>query len=307
MAQAVEYRFSEFLRIENIVYPLQARAWQEAVVELARLLSTNADGFDCDAVIEACIEREMASSTVLAPGLALPHARVEDLDQVLVAVGFSPQGIPFSSDARGEVSVVILILTPKSNPGLYLQVLAALTREVGAPGAMDKLLAAASAQDVYHFFREKDVALPPYLKARNLMEPHPVTLLESDSLKTAIDRFCTHHAHDIPVVDEERDLRGVVALETLLRLSLPQHLLWMHDLSPILLFEPFSDMLRRDEESRVADFMEDNYVSVNGDVPAIQLAKVFLTEQVRQILVLDGRKLIGVVDIASFVAKVLWA
>ena len=149
--------------------------------------------------------------------------------------------------------------------------------------------------------------MPPFLKARNLMETRPVTLLESDDLKKTIDAFCSRHVLDIPVVDEEGDLRGILSLEDLLRLSLPEHLLWMHDLSPILHFEPFADLLRHDTERKVADFMREEYVSVIPDVPAIQLAKVFLTQQARQILVIQGRKLLGVVDLDAFVAKIFWA
>ena len=139
------------------------------------------------------------------------------------------------------------------------------------------------------------------------MEPRPVTLDESDDLRSAIDQFCSRQVMDIPVVDKEGDLRGTLALEDLLRLSLPEHVLWMHDLSPIIHFEPFAELLRRDRESKVADFMRDTFVAVNADVPAVQLAKVFLTENVRQILVVDGSKLLGTVDLHAFMAKLFWA
>jgi len=307
MADAQEHRFSEFLKRENITCPLAAASWEAAIVELAGVLHKNEKSFDKAAIIEACIQREKASSTVIAPRLALPHARVEDLDRILVAVGTSPKGVQFTTEERGLVNVVILILTPKANPGLYLQALAALTRELGGPSAPAKIGVCKSADDVYDFFAEKAVALPPFLKARNLMDPRPVTLLESDDLKTTIDRFCSRQVMDIPVVDEEGDLRGTVSLEDLLRLSLPEHLLWMQDLSPILHFEPFAELLRRDKEGKVADFMREDHVTVSGEVPAIQLAKVFLNRKVRQILVVDGRKLLGTVDVHAFMAKIFWA
>jgi len=307
MPHQPEYRFADFLKPENIRCRLEVKTWQEAVHELADLLHRNEDCFDKDAVVAACIEREEATSTVIAPHLALPHARVEDLDQLLVAIGTSGRGIAFASEERGLVHVVILILTPKSQPGLYLQALAALSRELGALDAVDRVAACRSAEEVYDFFAEKRVPLPPFLKARNLMEPRPVTLLESDDLKKTIDLFCSRQVLDIPVVDEQGDLRGTVALEDLLHLSLPEHLLWMHDLSPILHFEPFADLLRHDRDSKVADFMREDHVAVRPDMPAIQLAKMFLTQQVRQILVVDGRKLLGVVDLHAFMAKIFWA
>jgi len=302
-----DHNFGEFLKRKNVICQLKATGWEDSVAELAQLLHDNERSFDLDRVVAACIEREKACTTVIAPRLAVPHARVDGIDHLLVAVGTSGQGVPFSCEERGLVNVIILILTPKTDPGVYLQALAALSRELGAPGAPERLACCATPKAVCDFFAEKAVELPPYLKARNLMDPRPVTLHEADDLKKAIDVFCARQVMDVPVIDEDGDLRGALALEDLLRLSLPEHLLWMHDLSPILRFEPFAEVLRHDAESKVADFMRDDYVSVGAEAPAIQLAKVFLTQRTRQILVVDGQRLLGTVDLHAFMAKIFWA
>ena len=134
MVPQQEVRFSDFLTAENIVCGLASTEWEQAIGELADQLRRNEGAFDREAVVQACIERETASSTVIAPELAVPHARVEDLDRILVAIGTSPEGIPFAHEDRGLVHAIILILTPKGDPGLYLQALAALTKGLGPPG-----------------------------------------------------------------------------------------------------------------------------------------------------------------------------
>jgi len=58
---------------------------------------------------------------------------------------------------------------------------------------------------------------------------------------------------------------------------------------------------------KLADFMREEYVKVSPDVPAIQLAKMFLMEKTRQILVMEGRHLTGVVNLHSFISKLFWA
>ena len=184
--------------------------------------------------------------------------------------------------------------------------MAALMRDLGVPGAVDKLAAITAPEQVHAHFVKQDL-LPEYLTANDLIDPHPVTLLETDWLKTAINTFCSKHVMDVPVIDEESDLRGVLAVEDLLRMSLPEHLLWMHDLKTILRFEPFAELLKQDAETKVADFMRDDYVSVSPDTPAVQLAKLFLTEGVRQVLVVEGRRLLGVVTVQDFVTRVFWA
>lgn len=301
-----EIQFVQFLEPKNILCRMQATCWQDAITELACLLHRNEGGFDLNEVVASCIRREEATSTVIAPRLALPHARVKGLDRVLVAIGTLDAGILFASPDHGLVQVVILILTPHEDPGLYLQVLAALTRNLGAPGAPDQLAEYTSADEIYHAFVSNGAELPPYLKAQDLMERAPVTLLETDYLKDAIETFCTRKVMDITIIDEERDVRGVLSVEDILRHSLPGHLLWMHDLSPILRFEPFADLLKRDHDSKIADYMREEYVSAEPGMPAVQLAKLFINENVRQIVVRNQRRLAGIVDLHAFMAKLFW-
>ena len=301
-----EIQFIQFLEPKNILWHMQAPDWHDAIMQLADLLHRNEGGFDLHEVVKACIRREEATSTVIAPRLALPHARVKGLDRVLVAIGTLDTGIVFASPDYGPVQVVILILTPHEDPGMYLQVLSALTRNLGTPGAPDQLAECMSADEIYHAFVSNGAELPPYLKAQDLMETNPVTLLETNHLKDAIETFCTQKVMDITIVDEVRDVRGVLSVEDILRHSLPGHLLWMHDLSPILRFEPFADLLKRDHDSKIADYMREEYVSAEPGMPAVQLAKLFINENVRQIVVRNQRRLAGIVDLHTFIAKLFW-
>ena len=99
----------------------------------------------------------------------------------------------------------------------------------------------------------------------------------------------------------------MVSLTDLLKFSLPEHLLWMEDLTPIYRFQPFADMLKSSDDTRVADIMREEFVTVDSDVPAVQLAKLFLVHQVRKLIITgpEGR-LAGVVELKEFCAKLFW-
>jgi signal-transduction protein with cAMP-binding, CBS, and nucleotidyltransferase domain len=108
------------------------------------------------------------------------------------------------------------------------------------------------------------------------------------------------------VIDEEKDIRGVISLEDILRLSLPEHILWMDDLSPILDFQPFAELLRNEKGTKITDFMRDDWTAVEDSIPAIQVAKIFLMKEARQILVTRKSKFAGTVSISEFVRKFFW-
>ncbi len=302
---AEELQLATYLRREHVLCGMDAATRDEALRRLVTLVHEQEDGFDLEGAVAAAIDREKVAPTVIAPGLALPHARLADIDRLCVAVGTSPGGIVFDR-AEPPVHLVILVLTPRSEPSAYLRVVAAVSKTLGDAEVRGRLLACRHGDQLFEMLSGRETVLPGYLRARNVMNPAPVALKEGDTLAAAIDAFCRNRVADLPVVDEEGDLRGVVSVEDLLRLSLPEHLLWMEDLSPILDFQPFAELLRRDQETRVADFMREEYRSIAPETPAIQLARMFAVHGVRQIYVLDGRRLLGAVNLQSFIAQIFW-
>jgi len=301
----MDTQLRDCLSPENILFEVAATTRDEVLALLVNHLESTLDGFDPQEALHALKEREAVLPTVIAPGVALPHARLDNMDKTLIAVATTRGGIVFDAD-KDPVNLILLVLTPKNDPSSYLRVLALLS------GALKDLkigefIKEASAETVSALFRSGDRGQGEYLTAADIMNARPLTLKESDTLRTAITALCSRRLLDISVVDDQGDLRGVICMEDLLSQSLPQHLLWMEDLSPILRFEPFAEMMKKDNETKLADFMHEDYVSVSPDTPAVQLAKIFIMKHTRQIQVLEGRRLVGVVSLAGFTTKLFWA
>lgn len=307
MMTSKEIRLADYLEEDCILCGLEIETRDSAIDQLVGRLHRKLDGFDPEAAREAVLERERQSPTVLAEGLALPHARLAGLAKPVLALATSHAGIDFEAVGEEPVHVIVLILTPKDDPGAYLRLMASLSKRLAEPHMIKRLMAATDARVAHGILTEGSEQLEVMLNASNVMSSNPVTLDESDTLAVAIQAFCGDRVMDIPIVDSDGDLRGVIAIEDLLGQSLPQHLLWMEDLSPIENFEPFAELLRKDSETKIADFMHDKYVAVPPDMPAIQLAKIFLMQQVRQIQVVDGSRFLGVVNLDGFSSQIFWA
>lgn len=307
MVTSKEIRLVDYLDESCVLCNVETGNRDELLNRMVGALQRHNDNFKQDEVLKAVIERELQSSTVLASGLALPHARVASISRPLLAVATSPRGIAFGTAGEEPVHIVVLILSPKFDPGSYLRLMALLGKLLNNKPVVKRLCVATSAREVYGIMTKSAEHITVKLNVESVMDRNPVVLDESNTLSDAIHAFCAYRVMDIPIVDKEGDLRGVIAIEDLLRQSLPDHLLWMEDLSPIANFEPFAELLRADEETKVADFMHDKYVSIHPKTPAIQLAKILLMQKTRQIQVVEGRKFIGVVNLNSFNAQVFWA
>jgi mannitol/fructose-specific phosphotransferase system IIA component (Ntr-type) len=307
MMTSKEVRLADYLQEDCILCNVEAESRDQTIEQMVAMLHRKLDKFDQDEAVQAVIARERQAPTVLADGLALPHARLGDLSKPVLALATSHTGIDFEAVGEEPVHVVVMILTPKDDPGAYLRLMASLSKTLNEPHMIKRLSVAANPREAFGILTEGSEQLEVKLNASSVMNSNPVSLDEGDTLAHAIQAFCANRVLDIPIVDSDGDLRGVIAIEDLLGQSLPQHLLWMEDLSPIENFEPFAELLRKDSETKVADFMHDKFVAIPPDMPAIQLAKIFLMKQIRQVQVVDGRRFLGVVNLDSFSSQIFWA
>jgi len=120
---------------------------------LLRLLAQRASIGDIDEALRAVLVREDDLPTIVAPGMAMPHARLETLSGLVVGIATSEQGILF--DPRSPDSffkLIVLTLTPKNAPGAYLQAISSLARVCQDPSTADMVANLPTAEDVWSFF-----------------------------------------------------------------------------------------------------------------------------------------------------------
>jgi PTS system nitrogen regulatory IIA component len=263
-----------------------------------------------DDVLRLVLDREEKLSTLIGPGIAVPHTRIDTIDRLLISVATSEQGIPFGEPLSGQAEsnlahVIILILAPKSQPGAYLQAVSSFAKILQQPNIAQRLAAVEGREDVQRFFERDGLILPEHICAGDVMDRNVVSLRDNDTLERAIDTLVDHNLIDLPVVDAEGKLVGVVTAYKLLKVCLPDYILWMEDLSPIINFEPFAQILKNESSTWLNDIMSLDYVAVPADAPAIEVAKEMTRRGVREVFVVEDEKCVGVITIQDFINKVL--
>ena len=277
----------------------------ELIREMVQALGPALEHGEVADVTEQVLARENQMPNVVGPGIALPHARLRGLSRLVVAVATSVKGVPFSEDPDGLAKAIILILAPHDSPAAYLQAVSSLAGILKAEGTADKVAGLDSAEQVWHFFERGGLILPDHVCAGDIMRPEFISVRYNDTCEKAIDLFTQHHLADLPVVDEDDKLVGLVTADALLRVCLPDYILCMEDLSPIINFEPFVELLRNEGKTWLADIMSEDYVTVSEESPAIEVAKGMCKREVRQVLVVRDETLVGVITIEDFLTKVL--
>ena len=265
--------------------------------EILHRLVPNEDTFN------AVLEREALGSTVIKDGLAIPHARVSTVTRPKVAIATSGRGIIWPGE-KNPVHIVFLLLIPQSQPALYLQILRALGTALADNQVLHTVANMANAADVYRFFESGKAYLPRYITAADIMDREFLTLHETDTLQTCVDTFINNKVSEVAVLDRDNDLRGLVRAGELLRICLPEYLLWMDDLTPIANFEPFAHVLENERKTWLREIMVTDFPCVAPDVPAVQVAGEMTRHHSNKCYVKEGNKLVGVVRMSNFLNKI---
>ncbi len=289
---------------KEVVCRLKGVSLHECIRMLVKRLKKSGAIPDEAAALRAVIDREALGGTIVAPGLTVPHARLEKLARPAVAMATSADGIELPAGKGERAHLIVLILTNIAAPGEYLEVLAGVARAFSEEKLIRGVTRLPTPEQVWEFFDKGAGVLPAFVTAADIMATSFTALRHIDTLATAIDHFCQHEVTEIPVLDEDGDLVGVVAEEAILKLSLPEYILWLDDLRPMLHFEPFGETLKDEHVTRLAEIMSKRFVIVEEETPAIQVARELMRTEVKQVFVVRGKKLIGVITLSNFLKRV---
>jgi PTS system nitrogen regulatory IIA component len=301
-----QIQFSSLFSPAEVICQTQDKDRDTVLRDLLRLLADRRGIGDVEDAYQAVVARENDLPTIVAPGMAMPHARLDAIHDLVVGVATSREGIVYDpSQPDSPVKLMVLTLVPKTAPGAYLQAISSLARICQDPSTPDVVSSLSTAEQIWAFFDKGGMALPDHVRAGDVMEPVQVKLEEHDTLKRAIDLFVRHRVNELPVVNGDGDLIGVVSTHKLLKVCLPDQILWMEDLTPILNFQPFAEILRKESKTWLSEIMTTDYATVEADQPAVQVAKEISRQRASRAYVVRGRKLLGVASLETFLGKIL--
>src|ERR1700740_1217273 len=101
---------------------------KKQVFQLLSDMAARAYGVPPSDVAERLTERERLGSTGFGGGIAIPHAKIETLDQGRGAVWLLADPVPFDAVDDMPVDVVFMLLSPVDSGAEHLKTLARVSR-----------------------------------------------------------------------------------------------------------------------------------------------------------------------------------
>ena len=140
----------DLLTRPELIFPRLAGSDRSSILRaFAERMAERAVVADAERLYQRLWEREQLGSTGIGAGVAIPHCKMNGLDQVVLAIGIARDGVDFGAVDGQEVHVLFLLISPSDSPAEHLQSLAAISRWVRADHHLDQILALDTREEIY--------------------------------------------------------------------------------------------------------------------------------------------------------------
>ncbi len=118
---------------------------------------------DCPSVIDIeelqrdLYEREAKGGTGLENGIALPHARSNGVNDIIICFFRLGVGLDFGCPDGRPAKLVFFIAVPKEKIDTYLEIVGHIMRILKRESVREKIMAASTAEEVLRIFQDLEV------------------------------------------------------------------------------------------------------------------------------------------------------
>jgi PTS system nitrogen regulatory IIA component len=121
-------RMSQLLSENLVISDLPEGDKEETLERLAKLVAEVIPEASKKKVLEVFLEREKVSSTGIGYGIAVPHGKLEDLQQPLIVLARSFSGVAFDALDGKPVHLIVALLSPAKAGKEHLEALSLVSR-----------------------------------------------------------------------------------------------------------------------------------------------------------------------------------
>ena len=142
-------RLSHHLREDLVVHGLGAPDTANALNAFGALFEGAGLVSSGEEVARALQMREEAHTTCLGEGVAVPHATIPELEEIVLLVVATSEPVSFGPPEADPVDLFFVLLSPSGKEGSHIKLLARICRLVRHPGVLGTLRGASGSNELF--------------------------------------------------------------------------------------------------------------------------------------------------------------
>ena len=149
-------RIADYLRDSLIFLDIEAKDKSTTIAKIVDLMDKNDVFSDASKFLNEVYQRESLGSTGIGKGIALPHARTQNVKEITISMTRLKDGIEFGSEDKQPVKLIFLLGTPLKAVGEYLKVLAKLSKLLREEKIRSQILKAETPVQIRKIFEDAE-------------------------------------------------------------------------------------------------------------------------------------------------------
>lgn len=149
-------KIMDILPKEAIIPELQGQSKREVLEELTGALVQHKPELDRSRLLEVLMERERLGSTGIGDGIAIPHGKLKELDNLALSFGRSSRGVDFESMDGKPAHLFFLLVAPENCAGIHLRALAKIARLLKNNNIRTRLGSAVTQDEIHEIIQKED-------------------------------------------------------------------------------------------------------------------------------------------------------
>ena len=300
-------RLGNMLKEEYVVANLKAETKEAAISELLSLLKQNSPDINTLKIRDLIFEREEIENTSYGHGFSFPHARTDEVDDLIIILGVSKNGLREGTPDNIPLSVIVVLLTPSHISKLYLQTLSAFATFARNENNLNLLKSAKNPADIVNIIWQSAVQVGKELTVKDIMRRNIATVTPDDTLKHVANMMFKHRLSAMAVVDENYNLLGQITDKDLIQAALPDYKTLINNLNYASEVEPFEELLKQEDKIKVSQLFQTDHELTTLDTKIVEVAALMIFKDLRRVFVVaDDGRLIGILlrkDIVNMIIR----
>lgn len=149
-------KIAEILQEQCVVADIRGKTKKEIITELVEALANARLVKDVEPVVNVVMDREKLGSTGIGNGVAVPHGKLKNINNIMCAFGRSQNGVDFDAVDRAPVHIFFLVLAPEDSASLHLKVLSRITKILRDQSLRKKIIKLSNVHELYMSILEED-------------------------------------------------------------------------------------------------------------------------------------------------------
>lgn len=305
-------RVSNYIEEKYVFTGIAAETKEDVIREMIKKISERDEKFRLsrEEIESAVMKREQNLSTSMGDRVVIPHARVDEYDDFIVAIGVTKKEIECNTiyHKKDKVKYFFMVVCNSTKNRVLLKVVPAIQLLFRNTVFNSELytLDEVTAEEIVGIIKKYEQEISEGIEAEDVMRTDIKPASLDDTLADIAVRMVKEDLESIPVLDEKGKFAGDITEEELIMFGLPKSASFVRDLGFVRNSSQFEEYFKHEKDVKIREIHDIFPITtVTRNTSVVEVSFLMVYNKTTRIYVVEDDKYYGTIFRSDIIKKVL--